>query len=59
MAKYVHNADHKSFTDLATLFTENGTFTPLDVNGETLVQMSGREEKVITGILLRSKILGI
>jgi len=44
MAKYVRNADHKSFTDLANLFTENGTFTPLDVNGETLVQMSGREE---------------
>ncbi|MDC8104762.1 MULTISPECIES: nuclear transport factor 2 family protein [Chryseobacterium] len=44
MAKYVRHADSKNFTELANLFTENGIFTPLDVNGETLVQMAGRRE---------------
>ncbi|CAM3698715.1 nuclear transport factor 2 family protein [Sphingobacterium prati] len=44
MARYVHNADSKNFNALAKLFTENGTFMPLDVNGTPLLQMSGRAE---------------
>ena len=44
MAKYVRNADNKKFNALAGLFTPDGTFTPLDVNGDALVEMSGRVE---------------
>ncbi len=44
MARYVRNADNKNFSELASLFTENGTFTPLDVNGIPLIVMAGRNE---------------
>lgn len=44
MAKYVRNADNKNFKELAGLFTSDGTFVPLDVNGDALVEMSGRAE---------------
>lgn len=44
MARYVRYADNKKFNDLANLFTEQGTFTPLDVAGEALTVMSGRED---------------
>ncbi|WP_312285878.1 nuclear transport factor 2 family protein [Chryseobacterium gleum] len=44
MARYVRNADNKNFKGLANLFTENGSFTPLDLEGNALVVMSGRNE---------------
>ncbi|MCF2505276.1 nuclear transport factor 2 family protein [Dyadobacter sp. CY107] len=44
MARYVRYADEKNWTDLASLFTPEGSFTPLNVNGQPLVQMQGRQQ---------------
>ena len=43
MARYARLADEKRFTDLASLFTPTGTFTPHNVNGEVWSHMEGRE----------------
>lgn len=43
MARYVRNADKKDWTMLASLFTPNGVFTPLNVEGEPLIVMEGRK----------------
>ena len=43
-ARYARYADEKRWADLAGLFTVDGTFTPLDVGGQPLAVMSGRQE---------------
>ena len=43
-ARYARYADEKRWADLAGLFTVDGTFTPLDVGGQPLALMSGRQE---------------
>jgi hypothetical protein len=42
MARYVRHADEKNWPLLASLFTPNGVFMPLDVEGEPLIVMEGR-----------------
>jgi len=44
MARYVRYADEKNWQKLAELFTPQGRFTPLNVSGEELVRMEGRQE---------------
>jgi hypothetical protein len=44
MARYVYNADHQQWNDLAALFTPDGTFTPHNVDGSAARRMAGREE---------------
>jgi hypothetical protein len=44
MARYVYNADHQRWEDLATLFSPDGTFTPYNVDGSVARRMAGREE---------------
>ena len=44
MARYVRHADNKQWHDLASLFTPDGSFTPLNVGGKPLTEMSGREQ---------------
>ncbi|MFJ9034420.1 nuclear transport factor 2 family protein [Streptomyces sp. NPDC102274] len=36
MARYVYLADHQRWTDMAGLFTTDGTFTPRLVDGSTV-----------------------
>lgn len=43
MAQYVRFADQKNWDAFSSLFTETGTFTPLDTNGKTILEMSGRD----------------
>ena len=43
-ARYARYADEKRWTDLAGLFTIDGTFTPLDAGGKPLAVMSGRQQ---------------
>lgn len=43
MAKYVWFADQKNWNAFSSLFTETGTFTPLDTNGKAILEMSGRD----------------
>ncbi|WP_327292785.1 nuclear transport factor 2 family protein [Streptomyces sp. NBC_01198] len=43
MARYVYNADHHRFEDLAGLFTPDGTFTPYKPDGSMWMRMEGRE----------------
>jgi hypothetical protein len=43
-ARYARFADEKRWTDLAGLFTVDGTFTPQDADGNDLMVMSGREQ---------------
>jgi hypothetical protein len=43
-ARYARYADEKRWSDLAGLFTVDGTFTPQDANGKPLAVMSGRQE---------------
>jgi SnoaL-like domain len=43
-ARYARFADEKRWADLARLFTPDGTFTSLNVDGETLAAMAGRQE---------------
>jgi hypothetical protein len=47
-ASYARYADENRWQDLADLFTMDGTFTPLDVEGNVLVSMSGRAEIAAT-----------
>ena len=42
-ARYARYADEKRWTDLAGLFTVEGTFTPQDAGGNPLAVMSGRQ----------------
>jgi hypothetical protein len=44
MARYVRYADEKRWDDLARLFTPEGVFTPLDVAGDPVARMAGREQ---------------
>lgn len=44
MARYARHADSKQWHDLAALFTPDGSFTPLNVDGKVLIEMSGREQ---------------
>jgi SnoaL-like domain len=44
MARYVYNADHQRWPDLAALFTPDGTFTPHNVDGSVALRMAGPEE---------------
>jgi SnoaL-like protein len=44
MARYVYNADQQRWSDLAALFTPDGTFTPRNVDGSLAQRMAGREE---------------
>ncbi|QJB31631.1 nuclear transport factor 2 family protein [Chitinophaga oryzae] len=44
MARYVRHADEKDWEALASLFTPDGTFTPLNVEGKALVKMEGRQQ---------------
>jgi hypothetical protein len=43
-ARYARYADEKRWEDLAGLFTEDGWFRPLDVEGRELLKMTGRED---------------
>ena len=47
-ARYARYADENRWQDLADLFTMDGTFTPLDVEGNVLVSMSGQAEIAAT-----------
>jgi len=42
-ARYARYADEKRWEDLAGLFTEDGWFRPLDVGGNAIAKMVGRE----------------
>jgi hypothetical protein len=44
MARYVYNADHQRWPDLAALFAPDATFTPHNVDGSVARRMAGREE---------------
>ncbi|SKA48426.1 SnoaL-like domain-containing protein [Chitinophaga eiseniae] len=44
MARYVRYADEKDWHALSSLFTPDGSFTPLNVEGEPLVTMEGRHQ---------------
>lgn len=44
MARYVRYADEKNWKKLASLFTPNGVFKPLNVEGEPLIVMEGRTQ---------------
>lgn len=44
MARYVRQADEKNWQALAALFTPDGVFTPLNVDGEPLAVMQGRQQ---------------
>jgi hypothetical protein len=44
MAGYVQHADYHRWQDLAELFVEDGSFTPLKVDGSELVRMQGRKQ---------------
>lgn len=41
-ARYARYADEKRWADLASLFTEDGWFQPLDVEGHEIAFMNGR-----------------
>ena len=43
-ARYARYADEKRWADLAGLFTADGLFRPLDVAGNEISRMSGRED---------------
>ena len=43
-ARYARYADEKRWADLAGLFTADGLFRPLDVAGNEVSRMSGRED---------------
>ena len=43
MARYAHYADDKRWSDLAALFTADGTFSPLRPDGSVLTYMTGRK----------------
>jgi hypothetical protein len=43
-ARYARYADYKRWEDLAGLFTQDGTFRSLDVDGNPVVDMNGRED---------------
>ncbi|WP_081477033.1 nuclear transport factor 2 family protein [Sphingomonas sp. PAMC 26605] len=43
-ARYAYYADHKKWSNLAGLFSVNGWFRPLDVEGNEIFKMVGREE---------------
>lgn len=44
MARYVRYADEKNWQALSSLFTPDGIFTPLNVEGEPLINMQGRQQ---------------
>ncbi|CAM5659807.1 MULTISPECIES: nuclear transport factor 2 family protein [Streptomyces] len=44
MARYVYNADHQRWDELAALFTPEGTFTPHNGDGTVVRHMRGRQE---------------
>ena len=44
MAGYVQHADHHRWRELAELFVQDGSFTPLKVDGSELVRVEGREQ---------------
>jgi hypothetical protein len=43
-ARYARYADRKRWADLADLFTEDGWFRPLDVEGNAIANMAGRKD---------------
>lgn len=43
-ARYARYADQKNWSALADLFTPDGTFTPLDPEGNAIMAMRGRQE---------------
>ncbi|MEU6322749.1 nuclear transport factor 2 family protein [Streptomyces sp. NPDC047009] len=43
-ARYAYYADHKQWEDLAGLFTKDGWFRPLDVDGNQISFMAGRDD---------------
>jgi SnoaL-like domain len=43
-ARYARYADEKRWGDLGRLFTEDGWFRPLDVEGNEIANMAGRED---------------
>ncbi|MFC4330913.1 nuclear transport factor 2 family protein [Streptomyces andamanensis] len=48
MARYVYAADHQNWSELASLFTEDGTFTPHNVDGTVLRTMGSPAEIAAT-----------
>jgi hypothetical protein len=44
MARYVYNADHQRWQDVAAQFAPDATFTPHNVDGSVARRMAGREE---------------
>ncbi|ANZ41486.1 hypothetical protein BBK82_41555 [Lentzea guizhouensis] len=44
MARYVYNADHHRWDDLAALFTPDAPFTAYAVDGTVQAQMTGRDD---------------
>jgi hypothetical protein len=42
-ARYARYADHKRWKDLAGLFAENGWFRSIDVEGNEILNMAGRD----------------
>ncbi|MEV0846288.1 nuclear transport factor 2 family protein [Streptomyces sp. NPDC049954] len=44
MARYVRTADLQRWEELASLFTDDGTFTPHDVDGSVARRMAGRSQ---------------
>ncbi|OXM45650.1 nuclear transport factor 2 family protein [Amycolatopsis alba] len=44
MARYVYNADHHRWDDLAALFTPDAPFTASAVDGSVQARMTGRDE---------------
>jgi hypothetical protein len=43
MARYARHADHQEWDNLAALFINEGTFTPLNVAGQPIAHLEGRE----------------
>ncbi|RYE41812.1 MAG: nuclear transport factor 2 family protein [Hyphomicrobiales bacterium] len=43
-ARYARYADEKRWADLASLFLDEGTFASLDVEGNVLIEMVGRDD---------------
>jgi len=44
MARYVYNADHHRWADLAALFTPDAPFTAYEVDGTVQARMTGRDD---------------
>jgi len=48
MARYVRYADEKDWEQLAALFTPDGVFIPMNVAGQPLAEMQGRQQIAAT-----------